>query len=496
MATFAFAEIILFMEKKKLMRLTTVDLSLDKLIRGQLRYMNQYFDVVGVAANTGLLKGVAEREGIRVIEVPMHREISLVNDVKSLWRLVKLMKKEKPYILHCNTPKGSLLGLLAGKIAGVPHRIYTVTGLRYQGAHGKFRWLLQTMERISCACATRVFPEGQGVLHTLQTDKITNNPLQVLHYGNINGIDTEYYSIEALATTNFSQENGGVPTTNFSNSTNASEYTGESKTTNFSNSTNSIESQEDADETIREIGVIRSPKESKTTNFSNSTNFIESQSDADKSIREIRLIRSLREKLGFSDTNFVFVFVGRIVKDKGINELTRCMQKLSTDYANAKNTATNKLCPKLLLVGSFDDDDPIDAENAEYLKTSPHVKSVGWQEDVRPFLAAADTLVFPSYREGFPNVPIQAGAFGVPSIVTAINGCDEIIKDGLNGKIIVGALSGGSEAMETALYNTMKWFIEHPEEVRRMSRNCRDLITSRYEQRDVWEATLRMYQSL
>jgi glycosyltransferase involved in cell wall biosynthesis len=250
------------------------------------------------------------------------------------------------------------------------------------------------MERLSCAFATKVIPEGQGVLHTLQTDHITRKPLQVLHYGNINGIDTAYFSRAAVA----------------------------------------------------------------------------------KDYQQID-----RHGLNLEDDDFVFVFVGRIVKDKGINELARCLKKIDC---------------QIILVGSFDDDDPISPEAAEYLKSANHVKWVGWQDDVRPYLALADALVFPSYREGFPNVPIQAGALDLPCIVTDINGCNEIIKDGLNGKIIAAPLSVGHEQMENALYQTMKWFVEHPEEVRRMSRNARSMITSRYEQQDIWRATLLMYQNL
>ena len=124
---------------------------------------------------------------------------------------------------------------------------------------------------------------------------------------------------------------------------------------------------------------------------------------------------------------------------------------------------------------------------------------MGWQEDVRPYLAAADALVFPSYREGFPNVPIQAGALDIPCIVTNINGCNEIIKDNLNGKIIRApyAQQGKMDSlMENALYETMKWFIEHPEEVKRMGRNARGMITSRYEQKDVWKEILNLYLEL
>ena len=386
--------------KKKLIRLTTVDLSLDKLLQGQLSYLSAYYDVIGVASDTGLLKKVEEREGIKVINVPMHREISLIYDFRSLLSLIKLFHKERPDILHCNTPKGSLLGLIAGKITGVPHRVYTVTGLRYQGVKGLFRFVLKTMERISCACATKVIPEGEGILHTLQVDKITRKPLSVLYFGNINGVDTNYYAL---------------------------------------------------------------PKNHQDEEMQN------------------QCPNNSREILGYSSSDFVFVYVGRIVRDKGLNELAGAMSKLSHEVLPQKI--------KLLMVGSFEKSDPVNPSTEFYFKSSPEVKFVGWKDDIRPYLAAADTLVFPSYREGFPNVPMQAGAMGLPCIVTNINGCNEIIRDNLNGKII-------QVKSEQALYNTMKWFVLHPEEVKRMSYNSRGFITSRYKQEEVWKATFEMYNNL
>lgn len=386
--------------KKKLIRLTTVDLSLDKLIPGQLKYMSSVFDVIGVASDTGLLDKVRKREGVRMVNIPMEREVSLLKDLRSLIALFFFFRKERPDILHCNTPKGSLLALLAGLFAGVPNRIYLVTGLRYQGTTGFFRFILKTMERISCFCATQVIPEGHGVLHTLHADHITNKRLRVLHYGNINGIDTSYFSRECL------EEN-------------------------------------------------------------------------------------FRSALGFTDDDFVFIFVGRIVRDKGMNELAEAMKKLISEKRSKQ--------VKLLLVGSFEKGNPLYGDNEDFLRNSEHVKFVGWQEDVRPYLAAADALVFPSYREGFPNVPIQAGALDIPCIVTNINGCNEIIKDNLNGKIIRApyAQQGKRDSlMENALYETMKWFIEHPEEVKRMGRNARGMITSRYEQKDVWKEILNLYLEL
>ena len=371
-------------QRKKLIRVTTADISLNSLLKGQLKFLNQYFEVVGVARDTGVLKEVSEREGIRVVNAPLERPISLVKDIKGLWFLYRLFRKEKPWCVHANTPKGSLLAMIAAWIARVPHRVYTVTGLRYQGAHGMLRTILKTMERLSCLFATNVIPEGQGVLHALQEDNITKKPLRVIWNGNINGIDTEYFK----------------------------------------------------------------PTES----------FTERKNDT-----------------------FTFVFIGRIVRDKGIHELTECIRKLNCN---------------LILVGSFEDGDPVDEDDKKFLLTSEKVKFVGWQTDVRPYLEQADALVFPSYREGFPNVPMQAGAMGLPCIVTNINGCNEIIKDGLNGKIIAAPLKEGTKMMEQSLLNTMQWFINHREEAKRMGNNARPMIQERYEQRYVWTALKDYYDAL
>lgn len=377
---------------KKLIRVTTADISLDGLLQGQLRFLNQYFEVVGLAADTGSLSKVAEREGIRTIDVPMHREISLIADLKSLWDLIKVFRKEKPYIVHSNTPKGSLLSLIAAKIAGVPHRIYLVTGLRYQGTSGLFRSVLMMMERITCFFATKVIPEGNGVKKALYKDRITSKPLEVIHHGNINGKDTSYWSIEQCP-----------------------------------------EKRED-----------------------------------------------VRKRLGLKDDDFAFVSVGRIVNDKGMHELALAMQRLNKDYPYCK----------VILVGRFEPDlDPLLPEDERYLLTNESIIRVGENPEVRPFYAAADALVFPSYREGFPNVVLEAGAMGLPSIVTDINGCNETIEEGVNGVII-------PPKDADALYQAMKCFLDNPEKVQAMIAPARKKICDDFEQKDLWNALLNMYNSL
>ena len=160
------------------------------------------------------------------------------------------------------------------------------------------------------------------------------------------------------------------------------------------------------------------------------------------------------------------MFVGRIVRDKGINELVSAFDRLHSQHKDIR----------LVLVGPREDDlDPILPDTLERIIRGDGIVAVGGQSDVRPFYQQADALVFPSYREGFPNVVIEAGAMGLPGIVTDINGSREIIIDGKNGVII-------PPRDEMALYNSMKDFVEHPEVVKEMADKARPLIASRYEQ--------------
>ena len=141
-----------------------------------------------------------------------------------------------------------------------------------------------------------------------------------------------------------------------------------------------------------------------------------------------------------------------------------------------------------MLVGKYEKElDPVLPKTEDAILNSPDIALVGWQQDVRPFFSIANVLTFPSYREGFPNVVMQAGAMGLYSIVSDINGCNEIIIEGENGSII-------PPKEEELLYEKMKLICEA--KIKIDPKRNRQLIVDRYEQNFVWHEILKEYQSL
>ncbi len=376
----------------KIVRTATVPESLFGLLNGQLRFLSEHYEVVAISSQGHFLKETSEREGVPVIAVNMERGISPFKDFVSLVNLFKVLNKEKPTIVHSITPKAGLLSMLAAKMAGVPIRVHTFTGLIFPSKRGLLRELLILMDRLLCWAATDIFPEGKGVKNDLVKFNITKKPLKIIANGNVNGIDLTYFN---LAT----------------------------------------------------------------------------QSKIE--------LQNLKQQLHIREEDFVYIFVGRLVADKGINELIEAFKTLNSNGDS-----------KLLLVGNYESElDPLEAKTLEEIASNPSIVSVGFQRDVRPYFAISDALVFPSYREGFPNVVIQAGALELPSIVTDINGCNEIIVHKKNGLII-------PPKDIKSLIAAMRDIKKDRNQYNLMKLNARNMIESRYQQSVVWEALLIEYKKL
>ena len=143
-----------------------------------------------------------------------------------------------------------------------------------------------------------------------------------------------------------------------------------------------------------------------------------------------------------------------------------------------------------MLVGPLEtEQDPLLPETLREISENKNIVAVGFQKDVRPYFAISDVLVFPSYREGFPNVVMQAGAMNLPSIVTDINGCNEIIINNQNG-IIIPAKN------DLILQQAMSKIFEDEEFRNLLEKNSRKMIADRFQQKVVLEALLNEYQTL
>ena len=380
------------MYKKKIIRASTVPQSLDVFCKGMLKELSEKYEVVALSSPGEPLDRVREREGVRTIAVPMERHISLMKDLKALLVMIKTLHKERPYMIHSMTPKAGLLCMVAGKLTGVPVRIHTFTGLVWPTSTGLKRKILMLTDKLTCACATNIIPEGQGVKNDLIAGKITKKPLKVLGYGNVMGVDMEHFS--------------------------------------------------------------RRPE-----------------------------VLKLAEELNLRDSSkFSFLFVGRIVKDKGINELVGAFKKLYSEYPDIR----------LILVGPYEDNlDPISQESRDAISAYDDIVAVGKKmgEELLAYYAAADCFVMPSYREGFPNTVLEAGAMGLASIVTDINDSREIVVDGENGMIV-------PPQNEERLYHAMKVMLTSPADREKLAGKARKMIADRFEQSFVRKCLYEYYDGV
>lgn len=376
-------------KSKIIIRATTIPQSL-VFFEGTIKELSQHYEVQLLSSSGESLDNMGEKYGVKTHGVEMYRRLSPMKDIRSLLRIIKVLRKEKPCMVHSMTPKAGLLCMLAAWWKKIPVRVHTFTGLVWPTESGWKRKLLMLTDKITCACATNIIPEGEGVKNDLINNGITHKPIKVLGYGNVKGIDMTRFS--------------------------------------------------------------RRPEVMEKT---------------------IKLI---------DKESFTFIFVGRIVRDKGINELCEAFDQLNKKFSYTR----------LFLVGDYENGlDPISESSKKIIESNPSIFAVGpkYGDDLLAYYASSDCFVFPSYREGFPNTVLEAGAMGLPSIVTNINGSREIIIEGENGIII-------PPKDQNALFEAMKKVLLEVEWKDYMASNARQLIFDRYEQSFVQKCLMDFYEEL
>ena len=379
---------------KKLVRITTVPISLEKLLENQARFFKTYYSVTLVSSQKEQLQRLAKEQGVNHFSLEMTRKITPLHDLRCLLQLIRFLRKDKPHIVHTHTPKAGIVGMLAAFIAGVPLRMHTVAGLPLMEAKGLKKSILYAVERLTYRCATHVYPNARGLMDFIQEKKLAGKtPLKCIGNGSSNGIDLTYFNPERVS------------------------------------------------------------KEQEM---------------------------SFREKWNISKNDFVFLFIGRLVGDKGVNELVAAFEQLANKIPNAK----------LLMVGPQEPTlDPLKQVTIASIEKNPKIVSTAYQQDVRPFLKMAQVFVFPSYREGFPNVVLQAGAMGIPCIVSDINGCNEIIENEVNGLIVPPK---SIQPLSEKMYSLYK----DPEKRAVFIDRTKERIATNFERTHYWKLLLEEYKRL
>ncbi|GIV35635.1 MAG: hypothetical protein KatS3mg032_0014 [Cyclobacteriaceae bacterium] len=375
----------------RLLRITTVPVSLQVLLRGQLQYAAQNgYEVLAVSA-PGAQAEELRKEGIAHRAVRLTRKIQPLTDLLALLQLIFIMIRFKPHIVHTHTPKAGLLGMLAAWICRVPVRLHTVAGLPLMEAVGLKKNILYLTECLTYSCAHRVYPNSFGLLAYLEHHfNVFYRKFKVIGSGSSNGIDVNFFHATPLLKANS---------------------------------------------------------------------------------------RKLRETYGIPGHATVIGFVGRIVKDKGVHELTGAFQQVLGIHPDCW----------LMLVGEAEPDlDPLDKKVEAFLKNHPRVIMPGFQKDVRPWMLAMDVLVLPSYREGFPNVVMQAACLEIPCVVSDITGCNELIAQRKTGLIV-------PPANEKALAGALLELISNRGAAKEYAHAAREYVIKHFEQQTFWQALLGEY---
>jgi glycosyltransferase involved in cell wall biosynthesis len=333
---------------------------------------------------------VARPDGVRLVEVPMEREISPVRDIRTTWHLWGIFRTLRPTVTNVGTPKAGLLGGFAAWLTRVPCRFYTLHGLRFETTTGFRRKVLIYAERLACRFAHRVVCVSHSVREkAIACGLVDRERAVVFGAGSCNGVDVSRFE----------------PTP-----------------------------------------------------------------------ERLRRAAELRSQFGVPAEAPVALFVGRLTSDKGICELFEAFQQIANRIPQLR----------LLLVGSFEDGDPLPEGVRQRLATHERVTLAGPVNDPAPYYAVADVLILPSHREGLPLVILEGHAAGKPVIGAAATGIVDLVVDGETGLLFpVGDASALAEAIGR--------LIEDKALARKLSLAGQEQVKRKFRQDLIWAALRREY---
>lgn len=188
----------------------------------------------------------------------------------------------------------------------------------------------------------------------------------------------------------------------------------------------------------------------------------------------------LRRRLGFPAGSHVVGFVGRLTRDKGLPELVEAF-----DAILAARPDTH-----LLLVGWFDvSEDALSHDLRSRIQNHPRIHSTGYVADTAPYYRAMDVMVLPTWREGFPNVVLEAAATGIPVVTTLSTGSRDAVVPEVTGLLI-------PPGYPMAIRESVLQLLGNPQRRRRMGKAARAWVLDRYVNVNVLGRTVGYYKGL
>lgn len=378
----------------KLLFTVTVPETAVAFLRGQLSYLQQHNFTVTVVTSPGpQLDEFAQSEHIKVISLPMAREINVVSDLQSLPSMVRIIRTERPEIVNASTPKAGLLGMIAARLCNVPHRVYQLRGLRLETVTGFKRLLLMSTERLASANAQWVICNSPSLKNNYaELGLAPATKLRVLGAGSSNGVIAERF----------------LPSPNL-----------------------------------------------------------------------LTQAEQLRTQFGFQKGQKVIGYVGRLTRDKGIVELIDAFDKLYSDNPSIH----------LLLVGTLESGDAIPSTTLTKISSNPAIHMSGFVKEPAAYYYLMDILAFPSYREGFPNVPLEAAIAGLPIVGFRSTGVVDAVRDGETGLLTpVGDTH--------ALYLALKRMLEDDDLRLQFGRAGKQWVLTNFRAEKVWQMWADFYLGL
>lgn len=372
----------------KVVHMVTVSKSID-LMAGQLEYLRDNgFEIhlVSSKGSKGIFNGIVKHE------IEMKREISLIHDFLSLYKIIKLFRKLKPDIVNAGTPKAALLGIIAAFICRVPNRIYTCRGLRLETLRGLKKYILKMTEILTSKLATEVLAISPSLrLELIDRKLVKPNKVKVLGNGSSNGIDESKF----------------VP-----------------------------------------------------------------EKDSAK-------LWALKKELGIRKEDKVIGYFGRLVKDKGVEDLYVTFQLLKQDNPRLK----------LLLIGSLEIEDSISQSVLEGIKTDPQIILLPHQKKLLLYYQVLDLFIFPTHREGFGNVSIEAQLLGTPVICSDATGARDTLKEGVSGLIF-------KKQDVNDMYKKIELLLNNMQLKKEMSLEATQFVKDNFSNKIIWRELIDFYNKL